>query len=587
MSANAMTHARHQEGAARQLDCDLLVIGSGAGGLSAAVTAAWHGLNVVVVEKDPVCGGATAWSGGWMWTPRHPLAQADGLTEDIDQPRTYLKNVLGEDFDEARVNAFLEAAPHMVGFFHNRTSLRFVNGAKIADIQAGQPGASTGGRQVGPKPINARRLSRSLRRKLRPQMYETSFLGMGIMAGSDLQHFLHATTSLKGFLHAAWRVAFHVLDLVTHRRGTQLVNGPALIARLAKSADDLGVKLYVNAPATRLLTEGTEVHGAVVSTPQGEVAIRARRGTVLATGGFPHDGERRRDLFPKGTGVNHQTLAPAATTGDGIRLAEEAGGVLDASGASPAAWCPVSLIRLPNGRTGTFPHIVDRGKPGLIAVMRDGRRFVNEANGYYDYVTAMIDATPPGEETVSWLICDHRFQRRYPFGMAKPFPVPSWPYLRNGYMKRGRTLEELAHACGIDPVQLRRTVEEFNRHARAGEDPVFHRGTTPFNRSSGDYAHGPNPSLAPLDQGPFYAIKVLPGSFGTFAGLKTDAHARVLNANGEAIPNLYAVGCDQANVMGGHYPSGGINIGPAMTFGYIAARHAADTSVYETRTQAR
>ncbi|WP_413804542.1 FAD-dependent oxidoreductase [Streptomyces sp. OE57] len=577
----------NSEGEAAQLDCDLLVIGSGAGGLSAAVTAAWHGLKVVVVEKDPVCGGATAWSGGWMWTPRHPLAHAEGFVEDVDQPRTYLKNVLGKDFDEARVNAFLEAAPYMVGFFHEHTALRFVNGAKIADIQGWQPGASTGGRQVGPKPINARRLSRSLRRKLRPQMYETSFLGMGIMAGPDLQHFLHATTSVKGFFHAAWRVAFHVLDLITHRRGMQLVNGPALVARLAKSAEDLGVKLYVNAPATRLLTEDSQVRGAVVSTQEGEVAIRARRGTVLATGGFPHDDQRRRALFPKGTGVDHKTLAPAATTGDGIRLAEEVGGVLDSTGASPAAWCPVSTIRLPNGRTGTFPHIVDRGKPGLIAVMRDGRRFVNEANGYYDYATAMIDATPPGDEAVSWLVCDHRFQRRYPFGMAKPFPIPQWPYLRNGYMTRGRTLEELAQACGIDPVQLRRTVEEFNQHARRGEDPAFHRGATAFNRGSGDHAHGPNPSLAPLEKGPFYAIRVQPGSFGTFAGLRTDGHARVLNANGDPIPHLYAAGCDQANVMGGHYPSGGINIGPAMTFGYVAARHAADATTYETQTRAR
>ncbi|WP_406339133.1 FAD-dependent oxidoreductase [Streptomyces sp. NBC_00649] len=587
MSAQATTTSSHGQAAARELDCDLLVIGSGAGGLSAAVTAAWHGLKVVVVEKDPVCGGATAWSGGWMWTPRHPLAQAEGFVEDIDQPRTYLKNVLGKEFDETRVNAFLEAAPHMVGFFHDHTSLRFVNGAKIADIQAWQPGASAGGRQVGPEPINARRLSKSLRRKLRPQMYETSFLGMGIMAGPDLQHFLHATTSVKGFLHAARRVALHTLGLVTHRRGMHLVNGPALVARLAKSAEDLGVKLYVNAPATRLLTERGKVNGAVVSTPRGDVTIRARRGTVLATGGFPHDDERRRALFPKGTGVDHQALAPAATTGDGIRLAEEVGGVLDTTGASPAAWCPVSPVKLPNGRTGTFPHIVDRGKPGLLAVMRDGRRFVNEANGYHDYVTAMIDATPQGEEVVSWLICDHRFQRRYPFGMAKPFPVPQWPYLRNGYMTRGRTLEELAQACGIDPAQLRLTVDEFNQHARQGEDPDFHRGTTPFNRGSGDYAHGPNPSLAPLEKGPFYAIKVLPGSFGTFAGLNTDDRARVLNATGEAIPGLYAAGCDQANVMGGHYPSGGINIGPAMTFGYVAARHAANTTTYETGSRPR
>jgi succinate dehydrogenase/fumarate reductase flavoprotein subunit len=224
---------------------------------------------------------------------------------------------------------------------------------------------------------------------------------------------------------------------------------------------------------------------------------------------------------------------------------------------------------------------VDRGKPGLIAVLADGRRFVNEADGYYDYVAAMVRAVPPGQEVASWLVCDHAFQRRYPFGMSKPFPVPVRPYLRSGYLIRGATLPELAHRCGIDPAGLVHTVEEFNRHARDGEDPAFGRGTTPFNRGSGDPDHSPNPSLAPLEHPPFYAIKVLPGSFGTFAGLRTDPRARVVDRNGEPIQGLYAAGSDQANVMGGHYPSGGINIGPAMTFGYVAGRHAAGAQDYE------
>ena len=211
----------------------------------------------------------------------------------------------------------------------------------------------------------------------------------------------------------------------------------------------------------------------------------------------------------------------------------------------------------------------------MIGVLSSGRRFVNEADGYYQYTTAMIDAASDGEEVASWLLCDHRFQRRYPFGMAKPFPVPVWPYLRSGYLVRGRTLEELARRCGIDPVGLRQTVQRFNAFARAGEDPDFGRGSTPFNRGSGDPDHEPNPSLGPVEKPPFYAIKVLPGSFGTFAGLRTDASSRVLDAAGKPVPGLYAAGSDQANVMGGHYPSGGINIGPAMTFGYLAGLHAA------------
>jgi succinate dehydrogenase/fumarate reductase flavoprotein subunit len=575
-----MTDSARVSGAA---DCDLLVIGGGAAGLSAAVTAAYHGLSVIVADKASTLGGATAWSGGWMWAPRNPLSQAGGVIEDIEEPRTYLKHALGEEYDEARVDALLRNSPHMVGFFENKTALQFVNGSWIADIQGELPGAGTGGRSVGPKPFNARRLRKDLRSLVRPQLYETSFLGMGIMAGPDLQAFLHTTTSVRSFLHAAWRVAFHVLDLIIYRRGMQLVNGPALIARLVKSADRLGVRMWVDAPATSLTTdEGGAVTGAVLSRPGGQVTVRARRGVLLAAGGFPRDVARRRELFPRTpTGEEHWTLAPPETTGDGITLGESVGGQLDRTLASPAAWCPVSLVPYRNGTVGTYPHIVDRGKPGLIAVTANGRRFVNEADGYYQFTTAMIDAVPDGEPVAAWLICDREFQRRYPFGMSKPFPIPTWPYLRSGYLTKGRTLAELADRCGIDPQGLQDTVREFNRHARVGEDPEFHRGTTAFNRASGDKEHQPNPSLGPLDKGPFYAIKVLPGSFGTFFGLRSDADARVLGADGEPIPGLYVAGSDQANVMGGHYPSGGINIGPAMTFGYIAARKIAGVTDYE------
>jgi succinate dehydrogenase/fumarate reductase flavoprotein subunit len=567
----------------RQVTCDLLVVGAGAGGLSAAVTAAWHGLKVIVVEKEPVCGGATAWSGGWMWVPLNPLSQAEGIVEDPELPRTYLRHVLGPNYDEARVDALLKAGPHMVAFFENKTALQFVSGTWIADIQGHVPGAGTGGRSVGPKPYNARRLGKRLRHKLRRQLYETSFLGMGIMAGPDLQAFLHATRSAKAFSHAAWRVARHLFDLLGYRQGMQLVNGQALIARLMKSADDLGVQLWVSSPAKRLLTDGGAVQGAVVETSESEVTIRAGRGTVLAAGGFPHDVARRREMFPRTpTGREHWSLAPESASGDGVSLGESVGGQIDRTLASPVAWCPVSLVPYRSGRVGVYPHIVDRGKPGLIAVLADGRRFVNEADGYHDYVSAMVKAVPSGQEVTSWLICDHAFQRRYPFGMSKPFPVPVWPYLRSGYLKKGRTIEELARLCGIDSTGLAATVEEFNRNARNGEDPLFGRGSTPFNRGSGDPDHKPNPSLAPIERGPFYAIKILPGSFGTFAGLKTDARARVLNGDGDPIPGLYAVGSDQANVMGGHYPSGGINIGPAMTFGYIAGRHASAATDYES-----
>jgi succinate dehydrogenase/fumarate reductase flavoprotein subunit len=566
------------------VNCDVLVVGSGAGGLSAAVTAAYHGLNVVVVEKAPVFGGATSWSGGWAWTPGNPLAKADGVNEDKESFRTYLRHVLGPDYQADRVDAFLAAVPHMVRFFQDRTALQFVPGSKINDVYGNVPGAGTGHRSVGPKPFDARKIGPELRARMRHQLYETSFLGMGIMAGPDLSKFLSASQgNPKGILHAGRRVSRHFLDLLLHRRNMQLVNGTALTGRLLKSADDLGVDLRVSTAAKALLTDDSgTVTGAVVRSPEGELQIDAARGVVLAAGGFPNDVTRRAELFPKTpTGREHWTLAPKETSGDGISLGESVGARFRTDGKSAAAWCPVSLVPYRNGRTGTFPHIMDRAKPGSIGVRADGKRFVNEADGYYDYVAALLEATPDGEAVESWQIADSRFVRKFPLGMAKPLPVPLFPYVRSGYLKKGRTLEELAARCGIDPVALRHTVERFNENARAGVDPDFGRGGTPFNRYGGDASTQPNPSLGPIEKGPFYAVRVVPGSFGTFAGLDTDSRSRALDSNGAPIPGLYVAGNDQSSVMGGHYPAGGINLGPALTFGYITGRDLAGADAYE------
>ncbi len=557
---------------------DVLVVGSGAGGLAAAVTAAYHGLDVLVVEKGLLCGGATAWSGGWMMVPGNPYALADGVVDGVDGPREYLRNRLGENYNAPKVEAFLDNAGQMIAFFANRTALQFVPGKWIADIHGKTPGAGTGHRSVGPQPISKRSLSPQVRTIMAHQLYETSFLGMGIMAGPDLQNFLKASQlKPKAFLHAARRVSKHVLDLGIHREGQHLVNGLALVGRLMQSGHDLGVRFDVSTPAVSLVKDDDgRITGAIVEGPSGSRYVAARKGVVLAAGGYPADRLRRVDTFPRGLGDTHRTLAPGTTTGDGLRLGEWAGGRVDTTLDSPVAWCPVSEIHYTSTKkVGIFPHIMDRGKPGVIGVLSTGKRFVNEANGYHDYVKAMVEQTPEGEEVQSWLIADSMYLRKYPLGMAKPFPVPTLPYLRNGYLISAPTLSELACKCGIDPDGLTETVREFNVHAAVGQDPAFGRGETPFNRYSGDPDNTPNPTLAPIEKGPFYAVRLLPGSFGTFSGLITDPHARVLDGDDQPIPGLYAVGTDQASVFGGHYPSGGINIGPAMVFGYVAGRDLA------------
>ncbi|MCW2102457.1 UNVERIFIED_ORG: succinate dehydrogenase/fumarate reductase flavoprotein subunit [Pseudomonas psychrophila] len=563
------------------IDCDVLIVGSGAAGLSAAVTAAWHGQKVIVVEKDAVFGGATAWSGGWAWVPCNPLAKRAGIIEDVELPRTYLKHELGERYDPAMIDAFLEAGPRMVAFFERHTRLQFADGNAIADIHGDTPGAGTGGRSVIAAPYKGREVGKLLKR-LRKTMRETSFMGMPIMAGPDLAAFLNLTRSLPAAWHVTKRFGRHLIDLALHGRALQLVNGVALVARLAKSAEDLGVLLWESAPVTSLTQDEAGVTGAVVKTARGYIRIRARKAVVLAAGGFANDIERRKALFPRTpTGHEHLALPPLGVNGDGLTLGESAGGQINSDLHSTVAWAPVSRVTHSDGSIGHFPHIIERAKPGIIGVLSNGQRFVNEANGYYDYVTAMVEQAPAGEPVASWLICTHDFQRRYGLGISRPFPIPVGPFIQSGYLKSAYTLEGLARVCGIDAKGLQTTVDDYNRHAQTGQDPQFGRGSTPYNRKQGDPLHQPNPCVAPISKGPFYAVKVEPGCFGTFAGLKTNEHAQVLNADGQAIKGLYAAGTDMASIMGGYYPAGGINLGPALTFGYIAGRHMAGVTQYE------
>ncbi|WP_295376381.1 FAD-dependent oxidoreductase [uncultured Pseudacidovorax sp.] len=559
------------------LTCHLLVIGSGAGGLATAVTAAQLGLKVVVVEKEPQFGGTTAWSGGWMWVPRNPLARAAGVDEPLEEPLAYLRHELGAQFDEARARTYLTQAPRMVEFFRRRTALQFIDGNAIPDFHGRSPHAGTGGRSVCAAPFDGRRLGARLQ-DLKPPLPETTLWGMGIASGRELRHFLDATGSPASFLYVARRVLAHARDRLLHGRGRRLVNGNALVAALAASALEAGVQILTAHPARRLLDKDGRVAGAEVISPQGPLTIEAARGVVLACGGFPHDAARKARLLPHAgpDGLGHHSAASPGNTGDGLRLGEAAGGRMATGLVQAAALAPVSLVPRADGSTGHFPHLIERAKPGLIAVRADGRRFVNEADSYHDFMQGLLAATPPGEPVQAWLVCDRDFFRRFGLGAAKPWPMPTRAWRQSGYLRQGRTLAELAAACGIDAAGLAATVARYNAMAAAGRDLDFGKGETPYNRIQGEARPGqPNACMAPLQRGPFHAVRVVAGSLGTFAGLRVDTQARVLDAQGQPVPGLYAAGNDMASLMGGHYPSGGITLGPAMTFGFIAGHHAA------------
>jgi succinate dehydrogenase/fumarate reductase flavoprotein subunit len=442
-------------------ECDLLVVGSGAAGLSAAVTAAHNGLRVVVVEKASVLGGTTAWSGGWIFAPRNPLARRAGIVEDAGAPLAYLQAVLGAHFDEARMNAFLTHAPRMVEFFENNTALTFESGNQIPDTYGDLPGAGTGGRSVIAAPYDGHDLG-PLINLLRLPLRETSFMGMTIQAGPDLRAFMTVTRSPRSFVHVARRFTKHLWDLAVDGRGMHLRNGNALVARLIRSAADLGVTFLTGSSAIRLVREGDAVTGAVIRRSEGDVTIRAARGVVLASGGFSHNRSLCRALFP--AAEDHRPLAVPEATGDGRRLGLEVGALFDDSVASPGAWCPVSVVNWPDGREGIFPHIIERGKPGIIAVTRDGRRFCNEGKGYHDYVTALLTVTAKDERAESWLICTRAFQRRYGLGISRPAPMPLGGWIRSGLHQAGR------HDRGSGK-RLRYRSRRVARHHRRLEPP--------------------------------------------------------------------------------------------------------------------
>ncbi|MGC1328833.1 FAD-dependent oxidoreductase [Pseudomonas sp.] len=550
--------------ASKFYDCDVLVIGSGASGLAAAVTAAHHGLKVIVAEKHHQLGGTSAWSGGWLWVPGNPLAVADGQVETPGAVENYLRHELLTPVLDERLQTYLQQAPQMVDFFQQHTQVQFYSGSHMPDMHA-SPGAATGGRSLCAQPFDGRQLGNWLN-KLRPPLDLISLGGMGIAGGADLAHFFNATRSPRSAFYVAGRLLRHWRDRLLQGRGLHLVNGNALVARLLRSALDLNVELRVGTPALALLREGQRVVGAKLSTG----ALRARCGVVLAAGGFAHDPARMAALSHHD---NYLSAAPAENTGDGLRLGEQMGAVMPAL-AHCAAWAPVSKVQ-----GSAFPHLMDRAKPGFIAVRDDGKRFTNEADSYHDFMQALFAAAAGDRQPHCWLICDHKAQRRYGLGAARPFPLPTWRLRRQGYLMKGRTLSELAERCGINANQLKRTVDHFNAGARHGRDDEFQRGESAYNRAQGEALHNPNPSLGELRKGPFYAVKLEPGSLGTFSGLATDCHARVLDANAEVIEGLHAVGNDMSSIMGGHYPSGGITLGPALTFGYLAGLSLAEQPI--------
>ncbi len=394
----------------------------------------------------------------------------------------------------------------------------------------------------------------------------------------DIPHLRRVGKSLRSALRAARLVSEYAWQRLRSPRGTTLHLGNALAARLYASLLARQVEILFSADVEGLSTQGERVGGVIIRHGARDRLIAARRGVVLATGGFSHDATLRKRFFPPAAGFI--SAAHTSGTGDGLRLATATGAALNTDATSPAYWVPASLFRRADGSRGVFPHMVtDRAKPGVIAVNAAGRRFVNEALSYHEFVLAMLRDGDGEPDRPFYLICDRPFLWSYGLGRIKPFTRSVRRYVASGELVEAADIAQLAAKIGIKPSTLAATIASYNEGAKEGRDPEFGRGSTIYQRHLGDAAHKPNPCVAPILCAPYFAMRIYPADLGTAIGLKVDAQARVLREDGTPVAGLYACGNDMGSIMNGNCPGPGLALGPALTFGYIAGRHLAEGSV--------
>lgn len=551
-----------------KFDCDVVVVGSGASGMATAITAKLLGLNVIVIEKSKNYGGTTARSGGWLWIPCTEVAKKYGHSDSPEAIKAYLKHEGGAAYNSERVDSFVNHCYDAVDFFTKNTEVQFDMPLTFPDYHAEAPGAMQGGRSMVTRPYDARELGDRLA-LLEPPLPELTVCGMMIGSGADLRHFMKATRSVESAVYTIKRFSKHFIESLKYGRGMLLTNGNALAGRLAKTALDLDIPVIVDTAAKELIIEHGQVVGVKAISKNTEVVIRASKAVVLAAGGFPHNIELRKRLYSHTTtGLDHWSPTTETNTGDSFKMTEMLNVKMDTHLPNAAAWAPVSLVKRKDGSTGVMPHFIDRAKPGVIAVNKNGQRFVNEANSYHDFVQGMIKGANIDGEISCWLICDHKTLRTYGLGSVPPQPLPIGKHLKSGYLKKGSSIENLAQNCGISVQGLQETIQQFNPNAKLGQDPKFGKGSKAYNRYQGDPLHMPNPCLKAIEHGPFYAVQLRAGDIGTYAGLPVDRHSRVLDVAGQPIQGLFSVGNDATSIMGGNYPGAGITLGPALVFGY-------------------
>lgn len=542
---------------------DLVIVGSGGGGMVAALTAADAGASTLVLEKQERLGGSTAMSGGIVWVPDNPVMQAEGVPDSYEDAMAHFDAVVGDvgpASSPARREAFLRAGPEMVSFLQ-RHGVRFVFCRGYSDYYSNAKGGHDVGRGIEPVPFDARVLG-AWQPRLQPGLAQS--LGMAVMT-NEARSLSHYNRSIRSFAVSA-RVVLRTYA-ARLRRQVLLTNGASLIAQVLQAALAGGVDLWTEAPLEDLVVEGGRVVGVRTVRSGSPVHIRARRGVVLASGGFAHNPEMRSQFGGDQPNQGRWSIANPGDTGEVLQAAMRLGAKVDLM--DEAWWLPAPRT----GRFGESTLDQARQRPRTIYVDAAGRRFVNESNSYMEVGKAMYARDKTSRAVPCWLIFDDRYRKRYAHLRSRPGRFPR-KLLESGRLKQAWTLDDLARMCAIDPGGLAETVERFNEHAARGVDPEFGRGASAYNRALGDPNHNVHPCLGPIDEPPYYAVEVVPGDIGTCGGLVTDEVARVVDQHDLPIEGLYATGNGTATVMGRHYLGPGASIANTMVFGYLAARHA-------------
>ena len=551
-------------------EVDILVVGSGAGGLLSALVAAENGASVLVIEKESLWGGTSATSGAGIWIPASDQAREAGFDDKPEDAFTYVRALSADNVPDANIRAYVENAAPMLRWMGDHTELTYC-AFPYPDYHAENPGGSpTGFRTHMPLPMDGRALGKDVE-TLRFASPAASLFGYLNWHFDETYMLLFRQ---KGWWwHLAKSLARYWFDWpfrFKSRKDRRLTLGNALTGGLRLALNDKKVPVWLESPMLELVEEGGRVSGAVVSRKGKPVRIAARKAVILAAGGFDKNQEMRDEhaplyktaLYSGGTSGN---------TGDSIRAGQSVGADtmnMQSAWAAPVFYVPGE----DRGRLST----IERALPGCIIVNQLGERYLNEAASYHIVGQQMARREAEhGDASPSWFVFDHRFRHKYPVGPLLPL-VPDWA--QNGMvksiLKKGRTIADLAEAMKVDPARLAATLERFNAHAAKGEDPDFHRGEAAYDKMYGDPSVTPNPSLKPIEKGPFYAMPIYPGDIGTNGGLRTDERARVVDEKGSPIGGLYAIGNNAASAMGESYPGAGVTIGPALTFGYLAARDA-------------